>query len=277
MVREAMHVTPKQLRRIGYHTIEISAALLLAFAFVSAPLTAWAADVSDPNPLKYESPASLTGTICDVISTNVLFKFKRTATRVGTNVNVVREFTTPDGTLAARETLLYEGDNLLSYDFDEFQIGAIGSARILHDPTKRAVDKIEFSYQVREGKNEKTTESLRPNTLSGDMVGRFLVDHLADLSQGREINCRFLVVSRRETVGFSFSKQTETTWRGTPVVVIRMAPTSMVIGLIVEPLFFTIEKNGKHRVLQYTGRTTPKIKSEAGWKDLDAVTSFDWK
>jgi hypothetical protein len=38
-----------------------------------------------------------------------------------------------------------------------------------------------------------------------------------------------------------------------------------------------MEKNGQHRVLQYTGRTTPKIKFKSGWKDLDAVTVFDWK
>ena len=59
------------------------------------------------------------------------------------------------------------------------------------------------------------------------------------------------------------------------MVVIRMEASSWVVGLVVDPLFFTMEKDGQHRVLQYTGRTTPKIKSKSGWKDLDAVTVFD--
>jgi hypothetical protein len=29
-------------------------------------------------------------------------------------------------------------------------------------------------------------------------------------------------------------------------------------------------------VLQYDGRTTPKLKDGSKWKDLDAATVFDW-
>ena len=54
-------------------------------------------------------------------------------------------------------------------------------------------------------------------------------------------------------------------------------PTSPIISALVNPLFFTIEKASPHRVLQYVGRTTPKIKAGGKWKDLDAVTVFEWK
>jgi hypothetical protein len=56
-----------------------------------------------------------------------------------------------------------------------------------------------------------------------------------------------------------------------------MEATSRVIALLVDPLFFTIEKAPSHRVLEYEGRTTPKTKSGNKWKDLDAVTVFDWE
>jgi hypothetical protein len=46
---------------------------------------------------------------------------------------------------------------------------------------------------------------------------------------------------------------------------------------MVVPLFFIVETNGEHRILQYTGRTTPRVKAGNKWKDLDAVTVFDWK
>jgi hypothetical protein len=239
-------------------------------------LSASAGDVADLLPLKYEYPTALTGTIYDTTGTNVLFGFKRTATRSGTNLNVLREYTAPDGRLAARETVTYHGDQLVAYALEELQTGAKGSAKILHEPANRASGKIEFNYRVPGGQSEKATESLRSDTLTSDMVPPFLTDHWADLIKGREVKCRYLFVPRMETLGFTFIRHAETTWRGKPAVVVRMEASSWAVGLAVEPLFFTMEKDGEHRVLQYTGRTTPKIKFKAGWKDVDAVTVFDW-
>ena len=56
-----------------------------------------------------------------------------------------------------------------------------------------------------------------------------------------------------------------------------MGATSVFVAQLVDPLFFTMEQAPPHHVLQYTGRTTPKIQIGAEWKDLDAVTVFDWE
>ena len=56
-----------------------------------------------------------------------------------------------------------------------------------------------------------------------------------------------------------------------------MQPTSIVIARLVEPVYFTVEKGGEHRILQYVGRTTPMIRRGNKWEDLDAVNVFDWK
>ncbi len=61
------------------------------------------------------------------------------------------------------------------------------------------------------------------------------------------------------------------------VLVVRMEPSSSFLGTLVDPLVFTLEQAPPHRVLQYVGRTTPKIQVAGKWKDLDAVTVFDWK
>jgi hypothetical protein len=55
-----------------------------------------------------------------------------------------------------------------------------------------------------------------------------------------------------------------------------MEPTSLIIARLVDPLFFTLEKDGQHRVLQYTGRVTPKTRIGNKWDDLDATVVFDW-
>ena len=75
---------------------------------------------------------------------------------------------------------------------------------------------------------------------------------------------------------FKFAKHAESTRNGKPVVVLKMSPSSFVIATFVNPIFVTMEKEGEHHVLQYDGRTTPKIKDGNKWKDLDAVTVFDW-
>ena len=253
----------------------LAAAFLVGFGWLV--LSSSAAGVADTLPLKYEFPTSLTGTIYDATGTNLLFEFKRSASRAGTNLTVLREYFAPDGKLAARETVTYHGDQLVAYVLDELQTGATGSVNIFYEPSNRAAGKIKFNYLVPGGQLENATESLRPDTLTSDMVPPFLTDHWAELIKGREIKCRYLFVPRKETLGFTFKRHAETTWRGKPAVVIRMEASSWIVGLAVDPLFFTMEKDGQHRVLQYTGRTTPKIKFKASWKDVDAVTVFDWK
>jgi hypothetical protein len=41
-------------------------------------------------------------------------------------------------------------------------------------------------------------------------------------------------------------------------------------------LFFTIENAPPYHVLQYAGRTTPKVRAGEKWEDFDALTVFDW-
>jgi hypothetical protein len=84
-------------------------------------------------------------------------------------------------------------------------------------------------------------------------------------------------ISRAETVGFKFYKESYSTWHGKPVMIVTMQPSSIIIAQLVAPLHFFIEKDGQHRVLQYIGRTTPSIRRDGKWDDLDAVSVFDWK
>ena len=90
------------------------------------------------------------------------------------------------------------------------------------------------------------------------------------------MKCRYVVVPRRETVGFTFAKESETTAQGRAVVIIKMEATSIIIAQLVDPVFFTVEKDSPHRVLQYVGRVTPKTKAGNKWDDLDANFVFEW-
>jgi hypothetical protein len=231
-------------------------------------------------PLKYEEPKVLTGTIYakDSGQKQVLFKFRRLATRSGATLSVLREYTYPEGGCAARERVTYRGDDLVSYTLEELQCGAAGSARIRRDPADPAKGSLLFEYNkdAGSGANPKTgSEGLRNETINSDMVATYLSAHWAELASGEKVRCRYVVVPRRETVGFTFVRESEAMIKGKPVVLIRMEATSPIIAALVDPVHFTFERGGQHRLLQYVGRVTPKAKKGEDWADLDAVTVFD--
>lgn len=229
----------------------------------------------------YDEPAVFTGTVYETASgTNqVLFTFKRHATRSNTTVHVVREFANPNGTLAARETMKFVRGQLVSFQLDEKQTGARGSATVSIDTKSAGKLMLLFDWVTTEGGKTKTKtdrEVLQPDTLVAEMIPYFIVERWNALARGVEVPFRFIVPSRLETVGFKFVKEAEVTWRGQPALRLRMEPSSIVIRQIVDPLFFIVQKDGAHRVLEYVGRTTPKHRDGEKWKDLDARTVYDW-
>ena len=228
-------------------------------------------------PSRYEYPKLLTGTIYAAHSDlkRVLYKFKRTVTTSSNSLTAVREFTAPDGTLAARETVVYLGDDLVSFEVEDLQAKTSATVQLSHAAKTKATIAIKYVS----GDNTKTnvtTESLRADTLISDMIAPFLTVHWDDLLKGKEVKFRFVAAERAETIGFKFAKHAESTRNGKPVVVLKMSPSSFMIAPFVNPIFVTMEKDGDHRVLQYDGPTTPKIKDGNEWKDLNAVTVFNW-
>lgn len=245
---------------------------LLFVFFITFPL-ARLGRAAEP-AIDYLEPKTLVGTIyADANLKQVLFTFRRMATNSGSTIQVLREFNLPNGTLAARERVTYEGGRLKSFQLEELQTGAKGGV------TVQAEDgAVKMNFEFAEGTTKKTgSEKFLNEILTSDMVGPFIAAHWDALVKGSTVKCRLVSVSRAETVGFKFFKESDTTWQGKPVMMVTMQPSSLIIAQLVAPLHFILEKEGEHRVLQYTGRTTPSIRKNGKWDDLDAVTVFDWK
>lgn len=223
------------------------------------------------NRVDYLEPKVFTGTIySDASLKQVLFTFRRTATNSGSEIHVLREFNLPSGKLAAREQVVYDGSRLKSFELEELQTGAKGTAKVVGDST------MNFNYT--EGSTKKTgSEKFSNEILLSDMVGPFIAAHFDEIAKGSVVKCRLVSVSRAETVGFKFFKESDTTLHGKSVMTVTLQPASIIIARFVDPLHFVVEKDSPHRVLQYTGRTTPSIQKNGKWDDLDAVTVFDWK
>jgi len=226
------------------------------------------------NAIDYLNPNVFTGKIySDASLKQLLFTFRRTATNSGSEVHVLREFNLPNGTPAVREQAVYEGGQLKSFVLEEMQTGGKGVAKV---QSAGSEPKINFDYTL--GSTKKTgSEKFLDEILTADMVGPYIAAHFDAIAKGAVVKCRLVSLSRAETVGFKFIKESDTTWHGKSVMVVTLEPSSIIIAHLVDSLHFIVEKEGMHRVLQYTGRTTPSIQKNGKWEDLDAVTVFDWK
>ena len=256
---------------------------VLAGLFVlAAALAAAGAPTTYRGAIDYEEPKLLVGNIFPMgpEPKKVLFKSQRTGTRDGVAVNAVCEYTSADGSVAARDRIVYSAGKLISFASDEYQTGEKGSAVLRADPKHPGQRTIFFEYTATPGgsvKKSDETERSDMETLVDDMIAAFIVSHWSALAEGSPAKFRYIVLSRAETVGFRLIKESETTKDGKPVLRIKMEPTSIIIAQLVDPLYFIVEKAAPHRILQYLGRTTPVIKNGNKWKELDADTVFEWK
>lgn len=218
----------------------------------------------------YFEPKLLSGSIYDKPAGRLLFTFRRTATQTGDVIRVLREFRAPDGSLVAQERVVYERGRLVRFELDESQINASGHARI--DPQQ-----INFEYTAGPAaKRKRKLETIREAVLISDMLPAFVANHWDDLQRGAVVKFRYLVVPRLETIAFKLTRQVVADLHGKKVVQIKMEPANWIIAQVLDPLLFTVEAEPPHRILQYWGRTTPKIRTGQTWHDLDALTVFNW-
>ena len=224
----------------------------------------------------------LTGRILDKApdTDKLLFTFRRSAQVTNEITRVACDYFTPDGSIAVAEKFVYDQDALSSYEIDQFQIGAKGSGAVVVDENNPSKKRLVLKWTTtHNGKAETKTSSeyLRKDTLVSDMIPGFIVKHWDELAGGKEVAFRCVIPSRLETVGFELVKESETDWHGKKVLRLRMKASNFFAARLVAPLFFMVESEPPHRVLEYTGRTTPKLRKGQKWRDLDARVISDWQ
>ena len=221
--------------------------------------------------------ARVTGTLYEIGSNRhtILYRFVRTAHRTGSTVRVQRQFTTPDGTVAAAETVLYQSNRLVAYEMKEFQANLSGSIRIEPDPAKRGQSNILIGYGKSLVPPRGDPQPLKPDTLIDDNLYPFMLVHWDELMRGESVKFRFVSIEWKRTFNFQLVKTGESAVDGHPCEQITMKPSGLLLAQVVNPLVFTVEKAAPHMMLSYIGRTTPRVKKGDDWKYLDAETVFD--
>jgi hypothetical protein len=250
--------------------------------FASHPASCFASptNAAPTEPFDYAELKLLTGTVYASGSDQkqLLFKFRRTATRDGTTVHVERRFDLPDGSTGAVETITYESGQLVAYEMKELQAGVWGTIQINPDPKNSARQKMFIKHgHDGEARSKGSGDDLPKDTLIDDTLDPFILAHWDELLRGNSVKFHFISLEWEKAFGFKLTKATESVVDGKPVVVVKMEPTNVLVAGFLNPLYFSFEKDGAHRLLKYVGRTTPRFKKGKAWKYLDAESVFDWK
>jgi len=257
-------------RRVGWLALWLSVLPAGRAGDAARPATTAAYD--------YAEPKLLTGTLYEIGShqQKVLYTFRRIAVPSGTVVHVERQFYRTNGLLAAVDKVVYKSNRLVFYQMQDFQARVSGAVRIAPDPEHPARQQIFISYGPGLIPPPGYAQNLPPDTVFDDTVYPFMLAHWNELMRGNTVNFRFVSFEWERTFAFHFVKTAEFVQQGRTVEQIRMAPDSLLIGELVDPLIFIVEKASPHHVLSYIGRTTPRIQRGSSWKYLDAETVFHY-
>ncbi len=262
-------------------SVLIARSLVLLALWLGACPAGFAADTAPPMTLEsydFAEPKVLTGTLYEIGSERkkILYTFRRTATRSGSTVHVERQFFRPNGSEAAVDRVVYQTNRLVSYQMQEFQARVSGAARIAPDPKNPAQPQLFISYGPGLIPPKGDAQNLPPDIVFDDTVYPFMMAHWDTLIRGDTVRFHFVSFEWERTFMFRFVKTGESERNGRAVELIKMDPVSLFVAPMVDPLIFTVEKASPHRILSYTGRTTPRIQKGNSWKYLDAETVFDY-
>jgi len=173
-----------------------------------------------------------------------------------------------DGNIVVQETATMNGSKLVKTEIDHKQLGQKGIIEIKDD-------KAFFTKVDKDGKSSTKEEKLGKTFVVSATFQRYVHDNWPEISGGKEVEFRFGVWDRQETVGFEVFKTGEETVDGQKALVLKMKPSSFLIAALVKPIIFTFAADGS-KLLAMNGRVPPKRKDGSSWKDLDAEVTYTY-
>ena len=191
-----------------------------------------------------------------------LYTYQNTPTEQGELTNLQADFMDLSGQVVVSETAVLKGLEVVSYKIDHKQLKSQGQIEVRDG-------KIYFTKINADGSKKTDDESLEKNFVVSMSFTRFVKSKWQDIIQGKEVEIRYGVWDRLETVGFTLAKTGEETINNQKAIVVRMKPTSFVIAALVKPVFFKISEDGS-MLMEMNGRVAPKKADGNSWKDLDA-------
>jgi hypothetical protein len=173
-----------------------------------------------------------------------------------------------EGKIAVSEITTLKDGNFKRLDLDSPQDSSHGSI-------ERRDGKLFFSYQVKGQSVKSSSEDDVENFVVPSTMVLYLQRQWGKLMAGEKVKVRFGVVDRAESVGFEYSKTKDFTEKKQNLVVIKMKASSLFVSAIVDPIYFTVDKD-QVRVVRSDGRVIPKLLQGKKLMELDALTLFEY-
>lgn len=218
--------------------------------------------------VRADAEVRLTGKIYDEDGpkTSPLFDFKNELEKKTDQAISRSVFTRADGNVAAFEITTFDGaGRLKAYSWEDKQEGYLGKIEV-------AGGKAKFSF-TKNGKTKTAEENAGDDFIVGSMIPEDFQKNWQKLVNGEKLKRRLAVVDRVETIGFEFSKESETELNGQKAIVIKMRPSNFLISALVKPLHFYVKADGTE-LMELRGRTLVRRFDGSSYKDLDAVTVY---
>lgn len=160
------------------------------------------------------------------------------------------------------ETATHDADwGLREFTEYQFQLGEVGRLFVRDGVAE---------FHLTHGSTERVaTERIDLPVVVGPTLYGFVELHRAELLAGQRVPFRFAVLSRLETIGFEL---TLVDARAANQLRICMKATSPLIGLLVDPLYITYERDGQ--LVALDGRVPTKVRQGDEWADFDAHVEY---
>ncbi len=179
------------------------------------------------------------------------------------NYNAV--FKDLSGQVVVEQNSVLKGVELIKDEVQQKQLGQVGKVEVKDG-------RVHFTKIVN-GKEETASEKFEAPLVSSSNFTKFVNSQFDQIKEGKTVSMRYAVWARKETVGFSLKKISESGDGDRKVIEIKMSPSSFIIRQLVKPVMFKFNFDGS-RILEMDGRVQPLLKSGDKYKDLDAEVLY---
>ena len=171
--------------------------------------------------------------------------------------------------LVLKETTRTQNGDFLDYKLEQLQTSEKAHIYVRDG-------QVNFEKTGADGKTEKTSEKIKnlPVLVASSLL-MYLQKNWQILEKEKELEFRWAVWDRKETVGFKIIRENVETLSSGPAVKLKMKPSSFVIAALVKPLEFWFSLDGT-KLFKMKGRVGPQQQVDGEWKPLDAEIQYDW-
>ena len=172
-----------------------------------------------------------------------------------------------EGNPVIEQTVVLDGSKVVRDELIQKQTNQKGIVEVKEG-------KIYFTKES-DGKSSTKDEKLKDTFVVSASFQKFVKENWDTIVSGKDVEFRYGVWDRQETVGFEIFKIGEDKVGDQPALVLKMKPSSFIISALVKPIIFKFAADGSH-LLEMNGRVAPKKKDGSSFKDLDAEVVYTY-